>query len=281
MRNSCDIIVEIDVVKAMEDGYKFLKSKNDVILLPGKGPEGQLPPCYFKNVWYKPKSNGKLDPNPKQEITFDMTPYPYLLVLDFEANCVENAQLPCQEIIEFPVVPIDTKTLKIMDDKIFHQYVKPTVVPKITEFCTGLTGIKQETVDAGISIVETLENLDKWMTSNGFTSKNSTFVTCGRWDLSTCLKKEAEYKKITLPDYLRKYINVKDAWMVTFFKNKAHGMPGMLQSLDLELDGKHHSGIDDSKNIAKIAIGLIKKRTLFSRTQDIIVKPHDANTMEE
>ena len=71
----------------------------------------------------------------------DLLPFKYLLVLDFEANCIEEGALECQEIIEFPVVPVDAANLKILEDKIFHTYVKPTVVAKITEFCTGLTGI--------------------------------------------------------------------------------------------------------------------------------------------
>ena len=195
MRNSSDIIIEIDVPKAMKDGFRFLRSKNDVILCPGLGSEGQLPPAYFKNVIYAKKGA------PKEIL--DILPFKHLLILDFEANCIENGTLECQEIIEFPVVPIDVAGLKILDDKIFHTYVKPTVVPQITPFCTGLTGITQETTDKGVSIQEALSKLDKWMNDNGFTENNSTFITCGQWDLKTCLKKEAEYKKINLPSYLK------------------------------------------------------------------------------
>ena len=36
------------------------------------------------------------------------------------------------------------------------------------------------------------------------------------------------------------------------------GMVGMLQYLKLKLDGMHQSGIDDTKNIAKIMIKMIK-----------------------
>ena len=35
-------------------------------------------------------------------------------------------------------------------------------------------------------------------------------------------------------------------------------MVGMLQYLKLKLDGRHHSGIDDTRNIAKIMIKMIK-----------------------
>ncbi len=261
MRNSSEVVVEIDVPLAMKDGYKFLRSKNNVILSTGKGPEGQIPPGYFKNVIYKKKGG--------QPVHLDLKPFDFLLVLDFEANCVENGALPCQEIIEFPVVPIDVKTRTVLTDKIFHTYVKPTVVPALSDFCTQLTGIKQEKVNAGKLITQVLDELDVWMNTNGFTSENSTFVTCGRWDLNTCLKKEAAYKKIDVKPYLRKFINIKDAWMVMNFCSKAVGMPGMLESYGHKLDGRHHSGIDDSKNIAKIAISLLEEHAAFTKLQEI------------
>ena len=37
-------------------------------------------------------------------------------------------------------------------------------------------------------------------------------------------------------------------------------MKEMLDYLGLELDGRHHSGIDDSLNIAKIALKLMQEK---------------------
>lgn len=263
MRFLCDVVIQINLKLAMKDGFKFFKSKNDVILCAGKGPEGQLPPKYFSQVLFRDKKKS-LVPVPTKS-------FEYLLVLDFEANCVNQGKLECQEIIEFPVVPINTIDKTPVCDP-FHFYIKPTVVPEISEFCTELTGITQDKVNAGITIDKCLIALDEWMKSNGFNAQNSTFVTCGSWDFNTCLRMEATYKKLNLMSYLKKFINIKDIWMHTMFKNKGTGMPGMLSSLNLELEGKHHSGIDDSKNIAKIAIALLEKGGIFSQFQERIVK---------
>lgn len=66
----------------------------------------------------------------------------YLLVLDFEATCEEDVKLkPCSEIIEFPVMVISLKEAKVIDK--FHHYVTPSYNPKLTKFCTELTGITQ------------------------------------------------------------------------------------------------------------------------------------------
>jgi len=39
----------------------------------------------------------------------------------------------------------------------------------------------------------------------------------------------------------------------------------MLQIFNLKLDGRHHSGIDDARNIAKIVIELIKDGICFNQ----------------
>ena len=48
MRTSCNVIVEVNVPKAMADGIEFQRSSNDVIL--SKGFNGIIPPKYFKKV---------------------------------------------------------------------------------------------------------------------------------------------------------------------------------------------------------------------------------------
>ena len=48
------------------------------------------------------------------------------------------------------MVVIDVKAKKIVSQ--FQTYVKPVLDPVITDFCTELTGITQEQVDAGVSL---------------------------------------------------------------------------------------------------------------------------------
>ncbi len=63
----------------------------------------------------------------------------YLLVLDFEATCGDVVRE--NEIIEFP-----TLVYNLQEDKVqatFHEYVRPTITPTLTKFCTDLTGITQ------------------------------------------------------------------------------------------------------------------------------------------
>lgn len=185
----------------------------------------------------------------------------YFLVLDFEG--VNNKHLggpDIMEIIEFPVVKVNAQTFKT--EAVFHSYVQPTIHPKLNPICTEITGITQEMVNGQPTLPRVLEMLDKWMRDEKLLDKGVTtcFVTCGDWDLKTCLPIQCKYQKIGYPDYLRRWINIKDSYeRITGKSRKCNGMARMLKELDLKLDGRHHSGIDDSKNIAKILATLASK----------------------
>lgn len=60
--------------------------------------------------------------------------------------------LPFQEIIEFPILKLNGRTMEI--ESTFHMYVQPVVHPQLTPFCTevralqvGSKGARQELLD--------------------------------------------------------------------------------------------------------------------------------------
>jgi len=71
-----------------------------------------------------------------------------------------------------------------------------------------------------------------------------------------------KYKRL---HYFWQWINIKFIFQrVTNISGKA--MAQMLQVLKLPLEGKHHSGIDDCRNITKIAQTLIERGGIFTIT---------------
>ena len=181
----------------------------------------------------------------------------YYLVLDFEATCDEITKPEPQEIIEFPVLKVNATTMET--EAIFHTYVQPTAHPKLTPFCTQLTGITQEMVNGKPSLLEVLEMFDQWMEKEELkVDANVCFVTCGDWDLKTMLPSQCEHLKVSVPPYFKQWLNIKKAFK-KITGTRAVSMVQMLGHLGLTLDGRHHSGIDDSKNIAKILKELIKR----------------------
>jgi inhibitor of KinA sporulation pathway (predicted exonuclease) len=52
-------------------------------------------------------------------------------------------------------------------------------------------------------------------------------------------------------------VNNESVYNVKKIKTHVHGMEDMLKKLDMELEGRHHSGIDDTKNLARIVMKLL------------------------
>ena len=196
--------------------------------------------------------------------------YDYILVLDFEATCDDKEKIS-QEIIEFPILMVDTKFFEIQST--FHQYVEPQINKKLSEFCTNLTGITNDMVTGKPNLAQTIELVDKWIKSHpelkeyqgNQLKRNFTFLTCGDWDLKEMLPNQCQKLNITYPEYLKSWINVKKAYFKSI-GTYPKGLTTMLEDLNLKLDGRHHSGIDDCKNIAKIVKELGLDGHVFENT---------------
>jgi hypothetical protein len=80
--------------------------------------------------------------------------------------------------------------------------------------------------------------LDAFLKDKGYLSKNIMFVTCGDWDLKTCLRKETTAKNIPYKAYLKSWINLKLVYPVEKKGDRIHGMTDMLKRLNLDLVGK-------------------------------------------
>ena len=184
----------------------------------------------------------------------------YLCVLDFEATCWPGEKRATQEIIEFPSVlyELDSNNkVKWMGE--FSKYVRPVLEPILSDFCTELTGITQEQVDLAEPIEVVYEKHYQWLKSLVPEDKmNQIFVvTCGAWDLKTMLPLEVKNKKLTYHHVYNRFINIKTEFEFAY-NVKAGGMTNMLSKLGLTLDGRHHSGIDDTRNIVKILLKMIE-----------------------
>ncbi len=191
----------------------------------------------------------------------------YLCVLDFEATCWNDNSVSKEqmEIIEFPSVIYKIDEINSTQTFVseFAKYVKPTLNSKLSAFCTELTGIQQSTVDAAETIDKVYAQHIKWLNTNIPMGAELVFATAGKWDLLTQLPREIKNKKLKKSKLYSKVIDVKTEFEY-FYQMKAGGMTGMLDKLGMELEGRHHSGIDDTRNIAKIILHIIKSGHKFS-----------------
>ena len=184
-------------------------------------------------------------------------PFRYLCVLDVEATCEKNSKSYVHEIIEFPVVVLDLYDKKVVGE--FHTYVRPTVNATLSAFCTRLTGITQERVDNAPTLDQVLESFESWRleqqlvhSSNFVGPEDFAFGADGPWDLRFFLHGECKRKGIEKAAYFDKWVNIKSLF-ADFYRTRSCKIHKMLEIQGMRFEGRLHSGIDDTRNIARIA----------------------------
>ncbi|CAN0920256.1 Uncharacterized exonuclease domain-containing protein At3g15140 [Linum grandiflorum] len=196
----------------------------------------------------------QLDFERKQPQKFD-----FLLVFDLEGKV---------EILEFPVLLIDTKTMTVVD--LFHRFVRPSAmsVERVDEYIEnkyGKFGVDRVWHDTALPFVEVVEQFEDWLTKHHLWEREhngrlnrAAFVTCGNWDVKTQVPHQCKVSKMKLPPYFMEWINLKDVFHNFYTPRKeARGMRSMMEQLKMQMSGSHHLGIDDTRNIARIVLRML------------------------
>ena len=123
-------------------------------------------------------------------------------------KCLKDEKIDPQEIIEFPCLKICTKTFEVVSE--FHYYVQPIHHSELSNFCTELTGITQDMVKDQPVFSEVFDLFQTWLSSEN--TENFALVTCGDWDLNTCLEAQCQLSKIPFPKWAKSWINLKKSF---------------------------------------------------------------------
>jgi len=171
------------------------------------------------------------------------TPEANYLVIDLEATC-DRSGFPRNkmEIIEIGAVLVDGRTLAPRRE--FQSFVRPVRVPMLTPFCTELTSITQEMVDGAPSFPEAIRALADFIGGD-----DVLFCSWGAYDLGQ-FRQDAMHHRVSLP-LGERHLNLKTAFARSM-NSRSCGMKRALKRVGLPLDGTHHRGIDDARNIARL-----------------------------
>ena len=203
-------------------------------------------------------------------------PFECFVVLDFEATCDRGKAPDPQEIIEFPSILLSGETFGVLDE--FRSFVRPQHNPLLTPFCLEFTGITQDQVDRAAPFPEVLADHLAWLRGNNLrlspedSGADFAFILCGDWDLLTMFPSQCRACQPpidSIPHTFRQWINIKKHFADWRGAAKASGMAGMLRKLGIELTGRYHCGIDDCRNIAKIARHLAENGVTLSTTTEL------------
>lgn len=182
----------------------------------------------------------------------------YYLVIDLEATCDNKNTVPKSqmEIIEIGAVLADAETLEPIDE--LQTFVRPVRHPVLTPFCTELTSITQDMVATAPSFPEALELLRRFIGE-----QRALFCSWGNYDKNQ-FEQDARHHRVQLP-FRNQHLNLKQAFSDANGSRRKFGMAGALRRVGMTLDGTHHRGIDDARNIARLLPYCLGKEPLPGR----------------
>jgi len=169
------------------------------------------------------------------------------VVVDLEATCWDDARSRDQmEVIEIGAVRL-TSDLEIDADDEFSRFVQPVVDPTLSDFCTELTSITQADVDGAERFPPVFASFLSWVGESP-----AWFCSWGAYDVGQ-LERDCHRHDLVFPEWITaRHVNVKRefaAWRGV----RPCGMAKALDIAGLPLEGTHHRGIDDARNIARLA----------------------------
>lgn len=174
------------------------------------------------------------------------------IIADLEATCwEEGADVSSMEIIEIGAVRMDGDSYKIGDE--FSLFVRPRKNPALSAFCKSLTGIRQEDVDGAEDFPAALEKFAAW--AGGGELK---FCSWSVYDLKQ-IEVECARHGLPVPDWIRRHIDLRQLY-AAMAESAPCPMEKALSELGLKLAGRHHRALDDSRNIARIAVEIFSHK---------------------
>lgn len=102
--------------------------------------------------------------------------------------------------------------------------------------------------------------------------EQSAFVTSGDWDLRHMLPNQCELDGITVPDYFKKWIDLKKSFTYATTRYP-QGLKGMARELHMPFTGKLHSGINDVHNMVRFIVRLHEIHKINYNINSWIDKP--------
>lgn len=180
-----------------------------------------------------------------------------IIVIDLEATCWEGDPPPGQksEIIEIGVCLLDVNTCqRIGRESILVRPVHSQVSP----FCTQLTTLTQEQVDAGIPFAEAVQHLRR-----EYRPQDRTWASYGDYDR---IMFDRQCRDLSLPyPFGRSHINIKNLLALLLNMPNEIGLDTAMSRLGMPMEGTHHRGGDDAWNIAAVLAYLLTHMRQNSR----------------
>jgi 3'-5' exoribonuclease 1 len=174
----------------------------------------------------------------------------HYIVFDLEATCWDGAPPNnIREIIEIGALKLN-RYGEVKDT--FSRFIRPKVNFPLSPYCMTLTGIKQLEVGSAPFFPEVIESFFHWA---NIWEEEYSLISWGAKDLELLLNDCALHHIET--DWIDPHVNLKKQYKDLKALPKPVGLLNALKREGYDFEGRHHRGLDDAANLAKIFVKYI------------------------
>jgi 3'-5' exoribonuclease 1 len=167
------------------------------------------------------------------------------IILDLEATCWQgNIMDRNHEIIELGAYRVNGYGEWIDQ---FQSFIKPVEHPRLSSYCTDLTGITQDQVNKAKKFEFVFPLFEDW-----YYGQDGPHLLC-TWGAKDMELISAECKRHEVDDqFLPVCINLKAQYAMMHRLPKEVGLLKALEYTEIDFEGSHHRALDDAFNTAKL-----------------------------
>lgn len=169
----------------------------------------------------------------------------HLLIIDVEATCCDDGLFSREEmeVIEVGAVVIDPSSEWSVVAE-FESMVRPVTHPDLTDFCLTLTGITQSEVDSADTFDVVYRTLVGCVGC-----KDSVWLSWGGFDRDI-IHRECDRYGLDAKSIGNKHVDLSRAF--TQLTGRRRGHRRAMKHFGIEIEGQHHRGLSDARNVAKL-----------------------------
>jgi inhibitor of KinA sporulation pathway (predicted exonuclease) len=171
-----------------------------------------------------------------------------LNVVDVEATCWDG-QPPLGQVSEIIEIGLTVVDLRRRERVGRHRLLVRPARSRVSPFCTELTGLTQDEVDAGVDFAEACRRLAAEHDAGA-----RPWASWGDYDRNQFTRQCAAAR--TPYPFGRRHTNAKARFAEALGLPRRPGMAQALRVAGLPLEGRHHRGEDDAWNIAALVLHL-------------------------
>lgn len=168
----------------------------------------------------------------------------HFIIYDLEATCWRSRAPKRVEVIEIGAVKVN-ESLEIIDE--FCAFVRPTLHPQISKFCTQLTSITQADIDGASHFDEVIEAFEDWISPK---ANRAVLMSWGEFDKRQLLS-DSDLHEMELP-WLRYHACLQHHYSKWKGSKNQIGLKSAMELEGLTYTGTQHRAIEDARNMARL-----------------------------